>query len=64
MHMVNFNTSGKILSIRQSWDQGALLKQLDIIGKTGRNWPIRDSKDQIKMIENCVKSAISPVESG
>ncbi|TGJ82717.1 hypothetical protein E0Z10_g6041 [Xylaria hypoxylon] len=56
MHVVTFDDDGKILNIRQSWDQGALLKQLDIIGKSGRNWPIRDSKDQIKMIENCVKS--------
>ncbi|KAI1419448.1 hypothetical protein F5Y12DRAFT_777783 [Xylaria sp. FL1777] len=57
MHVVTFNDDGTILNIRQSWDQGALLKQLDIIGKTGRNWPIRDSKDQIRMIENCAKSA-------
>lgn len=57
MHIVTFDDDGKILNIRQSWDQGALLKQLDVIGKTGRNWPIRDSKDQIRMIENCVKSA-------
>ncbi|KAI0412805.1 hypothetical protein F5X98DRAFT_307805 [Xylaria grammica] len=56
MHVVTFDDDGKILNIRQSWDQGALLKQLDIIGKSGRNWPIRDSKDQIRMIENCVKS--------
>ncbi|KAI1115205.1 hypothetical protein F5Y14DRAFT_139234 [Nemania sp. NC0429] len=55
-HIVTFNDEGKILNIRQSWDQGALLKQLDIIGKTGRNWPIRDSKEQIRMIESCVKS--------
>lgn len=45
------------MQIRQSWDQGSLLKQLDIIGKTGRNWPISDSKEQIRMIETCVKSA-------
>ncbi|KAI0109605.1 hypothetical protein GGR51DRAFT_512113 [Nemania sp. FL0031] len=57
MHVVTFDNDGKIVNIRQSWDQGALLKQLDIIGKSGRNWPIRDSKDQIKMIENCVKSS-------
>ncbi|KAI8947104.1 hypothetical protein F4801DRAFT_24831 [Xylaria longipes] len=57
IHIVAFDSHGKILNIRQSWDQGALLKQLDIIGKTGRNWPIRDSKDQIRMIENCIKSA-------
>ncbi|KAI0204674.1 hypothetical protein F4808DRAFT_411686 [Astrocystis sublimbata] len=55
MHVVAFDGDGKILNIRQSWDQGALLKQLDVIGRTGRNWPIRDSKDQIKMIQSCVK---------
>ncbi|KAI1819203.1 hypothetical protein F4861DRAFT_159001 [Xylaria intraflava] len=55
MHIVTFDNDGKIVNMRQSWDQGALLKQLDIIGKTGRNWPIRDSTDQIRMIENCVK---------
>ncbi|KAI0017406.1 hypothetical protein F4780DRAFT_609830 [Xylariomycetidae sp. FL0641] len=59
MHIVTFDHDGKILQIRQSWDQGALLKQLDVMGRTGRNWPIRDSKDQLKMIENCVKSAHS-----
>ncbi|KAI0165976.1 hypothetical protein GGR57DRAFT_146115 [Xylariaceae sp. FL1272] len=56
LHLVTFDQHTKIVNIRQSWDQGALLKQLDIIGKTGRNWPIRDSQDQIRMIENCVKS--------
>ncbi|KAI1811466.1 hypothetical protein GGS20DRAFT_104461 [Poronia punctata] len=56
IHLVSFDSDGKILSIRQSWDQGALLRQLDVIGKSGRNWPIRDGKDQIKMIESCVKA--------
>ncbi|KAK7747702.1 hypothetical protein SLS62_008948 [Diatrype stigma] len=55
-HFVSFDGQGKISQIRQTWDQGSLLKQLDIIGKTGRNWPIRDSKEQIRMIESCVKS--------
>lgn len=32
------------------------MKQLDVIGKTGRNWPIRDSTEQIKLIVNCLKS--------
>ncbi|KAI1265288.1 hypothetical protein F5Y18DRAFT_67112 [Xylariaceae sp. FL1019] len=56
LHLVTFNEHGKILNVRQSWDQGALLKQLDVIGKTGRNWPIRDSQDQIRMIKDCVKT--------
>ncbi|KAI1154793.1 hypothetical protein F4825DRAFT_146394 [Nemania diffusa] len=63
MHIVTFDEYGKVTNIRQSWDQGALLKQLDIIGKSGRNWPIRDSKDQIKLIANCVKSSASTSSS-
>ncbi|KAI1758915.1 hypothetical protein GGR53DRAFT_192804 [Hypoxylon sp. FL1150] len=58
MHLVTFDKGGKILQIRQTWDQGSLLKQIDVIGKSGRNWPIRDSKEQIKLIEIAVKSSV------
>ncbi|KAG4428992.1 hypothetical protein IFR05_015531 [Cadophora sp. M221] len=57
IHMVSFNPDGKIQQIRQSWDQGSLLKLIDVIGKSGRNWPIRDGMDQIKLIASSVKSA-------
>ncbi|ROT39803.1 hypothetical protein SODALDRAFT_138204 [Sodiomyces alkalinus F11] len=56
MHIVTFDTEGKITQIRQSWDQGSLLKQLDVIGKSARNWPIRDSVDQLKLVTNSLKS--------
>ncbi|KAI0838992.1 hypothetical protein F5Y06DRAFT_37152 [Hypoxylon sp. FL0890] len=56
MHIVTFD-NGKIQQVRQAWDQGSLLKQLDVIGKTGRNWPIRDSTEQIKLIETSIKSS-------
>lgn len=56
---MKFDDDNKISTIQQSWDQGALLKQLDVIGKTGRNWPIRDSQDQIKLI---TKSGGKPAE--
>ncbi|KXJ92446.1 hypothetical protein Micbo1qcDRAFT_62067 [Microdochium bolleyi] len=49
-HIVTFDEQGKILQIRQSWDQGGLLKQCDVIGKSGRNWPIHDSTEQIRLI--------------
>ncbi|KAM7183280.1 hypothetical protein V8F20_012675 [Naviculisporaceae sp. PSN 640] len=65
--MVTFNKEGKIVQIRQSWDQGSLLKQVDVIGKTGRNWPIRDSKDQITLITNCVQNggnSVAPSSNG
>ncbi|EGX89930.1 hypothetical protein CCM_08183 [Cordyceps militaris CM01] len=55
-HFVSFDADGKILQIRQQWDQGALLKQLDIVGKTGRNWPIQDSREQLRQIQSCLKT--------
>lgn len=58
-HIVAFNSAGKIVQIRQSWDQGSLLKQVDVIGRSGRNWPIRDGNEQIKLIAKCVKGEAS-----
>lgn len=40
-----------------SWDQGSLLKLIDVIGKTGRNWPIHAGKDQIHLISASIKSS-------
>ncbi|TVY20655.1 hypothetical protein LARI1_G003317 [Lachnellula arida] len=60
IHIVSFDANDKIQQIRQSWDQGSLLKLIDVIGKTGRNWPIRDGKDQIKLIVSSVKSTGKP----
>ncbi|RDL38357.1 Uncharacterized protein BP5553_02697 [Venustampulla echinocandica] len=57
IHIVAFDANGQILQIRQSWDQGSLLKLIDVIGSTGRNWPILDGKDHIKLINSSVKSA-------
>ena len=54
---MSFDGDRKITQIRQSWDQGSLLKLIDVIGRTGRNWPISDGQDQIKLIANSVKSA-------
>jgi hypothetical protein len=64
IHIVTFDANGRIQQIRQNWDQGSLLKLIDVIGKTGRNWPIRDGLDQIKLIASSVKSAgKTPVDS-
>ncbi|KAK4199142.1 hypothetical protein QBC40DRAFT_282583 [Triangularia verruculosa] len=62
-HIVLFNADGKILQIRQTWDQGSLLKQLDVIGRSGRNWPIRDGRDQITLITRCVKVGGAPTST-
>ncbi|KAL2256586.1 hypothetical protein VTK26DRAFT_1437 [Humicola hyalothermophila] len=66
MHIVTFDNQGKISTIRQSWDQGSLLKQVEVIGRSGQNWPIRDSKEQIKLIAQCAKgdgAAAAPAQS-
>ncbi|KAF2238065.1 hypothetical protein EV356DRAFT_479876 [Viridothelium virens] len=52
IHIVQFDTDRKIQQVRLYWDQGSLLKQLDIIGSRGRNWPIRDGKDQARLISS------------
>ena len=57
IHIVTFDEAGKISQIRLQWDQGSLLKQVEVIGKSGRNWPIRDSKEQIAFIQSCLRSA-------
>jgi hypothetical protein len=53
---VQFDTDLKIRQIRQYWDQGSLLKQIEVIGSRARNWPIRDGKDQCRLIANSVTS--------
>lgn len=47
---MHFDRAGKITQIRQYWDQGSLLKQIDVIGSRSRNWPIRDGKEQSRLI--------------
>ena len=39
------------------WDQGSLLKLVDVIGSRARNWPIRDGKDQARLIASSVANA-------
>lgn len=40
------------------------MKLIDAIGKTGRNWPIRDGEAQIKLIQSSVISANKPSAAG
>ncbi|KIH87860.1 hypothetical protein SPBR_04802 [Sporothrix brasiliensis 5110] len=62
-HFVSFDAQGKISQIRQSWDQGALLKQIDVIGKSGRNWPISDGTEQVKTIASAIAANSGSQES-
>ena len=60
MHIVHFDSSQNIQQVRLYWDQGALLKLVDVIGSRARNWPIRDGKDQARLIAS---SAVSITQS-
>lgn len=55
--MVRFNAQKQIQQVRLYWDQASLLKQVEVIGARGRAWPIRDAKDQTRLI----KAAVSDV---
>jgi hypothetical protein len=54
---VHFDSSDKITQIRQYWDQGSLLKQIDVIGARSRNWPIREGPEQAKLIKSSAQVA-------
>lgn len=60
VHIVNFEGT-LIKEVRLYWDQANILKQINIIGRTGRNWPIKDGADQIKMIGESVKKQSTTV---
>ena len=65
MHIVHFDGMRKIQQIRIYWDQGALLKAVEVIGGRAKNWPIKDGKDQIRFIKSAAATAgttISQVE--
>jgi hypothetical protein len=61
--MVHFNQAGKITQIRQYWDQGSLLKQIDVIGARSRNWPIRDGSEQLRLIASSAAAVERPESS-
>lgn len=63
VHVVHFDSAGKISQIRLYWDQGSLLKQIDVIGSRSRNWPIRDGKDQSRLISSSTAAAAQVASS-
>ncbi|KAJ5675087.1 uncharacterized protein N7477_005021 [Penicillium maclennaniae] len=52
LHIVQFNAQNEIQQVRIYWDQAALLKAVQVIGKSARTWPIRDGKEQIRLLRN------------
>lgn len=67
VHIVNFDSENKIKQIRQYWDQGSLLKSVEVVGARGRNWPLRDPQDQMKLLKGLPSTdpavaAVAPVQ--
>ncbi|KAK9376344.1 uncharacterized protein V1513DRAFT_440068 [Lipomyces chichibuensis] len=60
IHCVIFE-GDKIKSIRLFWDQGTMLKQLNIIGSRGNIWPIVSGSDQEKLMVSDAVPSSKPV---
>ncbi|KAL2363558.1 hypothetical protein RJZ56_003558 [Blastomyces dermatitidis] len=57
VHIVHFNSNDRITQIRLYWDQGALLKQLEVIDADSRNWPIRYTTEQSRLVNSSISAA-------
>ncbi|KAE8346916.1 hypothetical protein BDV24DRAFT_174517 [Aspergillus arachidicola] len=57
VHIVRFNSQNQIQQVKVYWDQASLLKQVEVIGSRSRGWPIRDAKDQTRLIKTAASSA-------
>ncbi|KAF7594955.1 hypothetical protein BBP40_007763 [Aspergillus hancockii] len=57
VHIVRFNSQNQIQQVKVYWDQASLLKQVEVIGSRSRGWPIRDGKDQSRLIKAAASSA-------
>ncbi|KAL7273033.1 hypothetical protein RUND412_004135 [Rhizina undulata] len=62
VHFVKFQ-DGLIKQIRLFWDQATVLKQLGIIGRNGRNWPIKDGREQCVLIANSANDSSNGTSS-
>ncbi|KAJ5801589.1 uncharacterized protein N7518_003657 [Penicillium psychrosexuale] len=60
IHIVHFDTNQQIKQIRIYWDQASLLKQIEVIGARGRQWPIRDGKDQLRLLRDAETARATP----
>ncbi|KAI9740594.1 MAG: hypothetical protein M1834_005175 [Cirrosporium novae-zelandiae] len=64
IHIVHFDSARKIKQIRLHWDQGSLLKLVDVIGSRAKNWPIRLGHDQARLVASSVSLVDNAVPAG
>ncbi|KAJ5926328.1 hypothetical protein N7516_008101 [Penicillium verrucosum] len=60
VHIVHFDADKQIKQIRIYWDQASLLKQVEVIGARGRQWPVRDGKDQLRLLKTAETARLAP----
>lgn len=60
VHIVHFNAEHQIQQVRIYWDQGSLLKEVEVIGARGRTWPIRDAKEQTRLLKSAASTKKTP----
>ncbi|PLB37183.1 uncharacterized protein BDW47DRAFT_132177 [Aspergillus candidus] len=60
IHIVRFNAQNQIHSVRIYWDQASLLKQVEVIGARSRAWPVRDAKEQFRLIKAASSATPAP----
>ncbi|CAG8909854.1 unnamed protein product [Penicillium egyptiacum] len=60
IHIVHFDANQQIKQIRIYWDQASLLKQVEVIGARGRQWPVRDGKDQLRFLKTAETARSAP----
>ncbi|KAI4161433.1 MAG: hypothetical protein LQ342_004836 [Letrouitia transgressa] len=64
IHIVQFNGARQIQQIRLAWDQASVLKQVEVIGSRAKNWPIRDGKEQVRLIATSASAIANTASSG
>ncbi|KAJ5114476.1 hypothetical protein NUU61_000235 [Penicillium alfredii] len=60
VHVVHYNADNQIQQVRLYWDQASLLKEVEVIGARGRNWPIREAKEQTRLIKAAAAAKAAP----
>ncbi|KAJ5765701.1 hypothetical protein N7520_005260 [Penicillium odoratum] len=60
LHIVHWNAEREIQQVRIYWDQGSLLKEVEIIGARSRSWPIRAGQEQTRLLRSAANAQSAP----
>ncbi|KAJ5660406.1 hypothetical protein N7507_006857 [Penicillium longicatenatum] len=60
LHIVRWNAQHEIQQVRIYWDQGSLLKEVEMIGARSRHWPIRSGLEHIRLLRSAANAQPAP----